>query len=116
MRTFVALIFRILNHLNGESCPDPGIRADAVTFVDNRPVLDMFLAKPVGLLALLDEESNFPKATDRTLVGTLRSETLLWKDWSQGVGFLKPPIIASSHFLRGSGPELSTLTLKMLNF
>ena len=46
-----------------------GVKADAVTFVDNRPVLDMFLAKPVGLLALLDEESNFPKATDRTLVG-----------------------------------------------
>jgi myosin heavy subunit len=28
----------------------------------------MFLAKPVGVLALLDEESNFPKATDATLV------------------------------------------------
>lgn len=25
--------------------------------------------KPVGLLALLDEESHFPKATDGTLVG-----------------------------------------------
>jgi len=28
----------------------------------------MLLAKPVGLLALLDEESNFPKATDHSLV------------------------------------------------
>ena len=37
--------------------------------MDNRPVLDMFLSKPMGLLALLDEESNFPKATDLTLVG-----------------------------------------------
>ena len=37
--------------------------------MDNRVVLDMFLAKPVGLLALLDEESNFPKGTDATLVG-----------------------------------------------
>ena len=29
----------------------------------------MFLMKPMGLLALLDEESHFPKATDWTLVG-----------------------------------------------
>ncbi|KAJ8320834.1 hypothetical protein KUTeg_002421 [Tegillarca granosa] len=28
----------------------------------------MFLMKPLGLLALLDEESHFPKATDFTLV------------------------------------------------
>ena len=46
-----------------------GIDATEVTFVDNRPVLDMFLGKPMGILALLDEESNFPKATDSTLVG-----------------------------------------------
>ncbi|KAK2170162.1 hypothetical protein LSH36_4g17098 [Paralvinella palmiformis] len=45
-----------------------GISADIIEFVDNRPVLDMFLAKPVGLLALLDEESNFPQASDYTLV------------------------------------------------
>ncbi|ELU11296.1 hypothetical protein CAPTEDRAFT_226099 [Capitella teleta] len=45
-----------------------GINVGEISFVDNRLVLDMFLAKPVGLLALLDEESNFPKATDVTLV------------------------------------------------
>ncbi|KAK6166430.1 hypothetical protein SNE40_023124 [Patella caerulea] len=45
-----------------------GINASEITFVDNRPILDMFLMKPIGLLALLDEESHFPKATDRTLV------------------------------------------------
>ncbi|PVD37741.1 hypothetical protein C0Q70_00342 [Pomacea canaliculata] len=44
------------------------IEAVHVTYTDNRPILDMFLAKPVGLLSLLDEESNFPKATDQTLV------------------------------------------------
>ena len=46
-----------------------GIDGSDITFVDNRPVLDMFLSKPVGLLALLDEESHFPKASDKTLVG-----------------------------------------------
>ena len=45
-----------------------GIDGSEITFVDNRPVLDMFLAKPMCLLALLDEESRFPKATDSTLV------------------------------------------------
>ena len=40
-----------------------------ITFVDNRPLLDMFLMKPMGLLSLLDEESHFTKATDLTLVG-----------------------------------------------
>ena len=49
-----------------------GIDGSTVTFVDNRQVLDMFLAKPVGLLALLDEESHFPKATDQTLTGQSR--------------------------------------------
>jgi myosin III len=45
-----------------------GIDGSEIVFVDNRPVLDMFLAKPMGLLALLDEESRFPKANDATLV------------------------------------------------
>ena len=46
-----------------------GIDATPVEYQDNRPVLDMFLQKPLGLLALLDEESRFPQATDQTLVG-----------------------------------------------
>ena len=40
-----------------------------ITFIGNRPLLDMFLMKRMGLLALLDEASHFPKATDLTLVG-----------------------------------------------
>ncbi|XP_021255047.1 myosin-IIIb isoform X2 [Numida meleagris] len=45
-----------------------GIDAAAVEYEDNRPLLDMFLQKPMGLLSLLDEESRFPQATDLTLV------------------------------------------------
>ena len=37
-------------------------------YVDNGPLLDMFFAKPIGMFALLDEESHFPRATDATLV------------------------------------------------
>ena len=46
-----------------------GIGVELVEFTDNRPLLDMFLTKPLGMLALLDEESRFPMATDRTLIG-----------------------------------------------
>ncbi|XP_067891481.1 myosin-IIIb isoform X2 [Heterodontus francisci] len=45
-----------------------GIDAKLVEYQDNRPILDMFLQKPMGLLSLLDEESRFPKASDQTLV------------------------------------------------
>ncbi|XP_055383448.1 myosin-IIIb-like [Condylostylus longicornis] len=45
-----------------------GIPVDLVEFSDNRPVLDMLLSRPLGLLALLDEESRFPRATDRTFI------------------------------------------------
>ncbi|XP_074857658.1 myosin-IIIb [Carettochelys insculpta] len=45
-----------------------GIDATTVEYEDNRPLLDMFLQKPMGVLALLDEESRFPQATDLTLV------------------------------------------------
>ncbi|XP_046661581.1 myosin-IIIb-like isoform X2 [Homalodisca vitripennis] len=45
-----------------------GIPVDLVEFTDNRPVLDMLLSRPLGLLALLDEESRFPRSTDRSLI------------------------------------------------
>ncbi|XP_055086413.1 myosin-IIIb [Periophthalmus magnuspinnatus] len=45
-----------------------GVDASLVEYEDNRPILDMFLQKPMGLLSLLDEESRFPQATDHTLV------------------------------------------------
>ncbi|RUS88469.1 hypothetical protein EGW08_003727, partial [Elysia chlorotica] len=54
-----------------EEYRNEGVDAADVTYVDNRPILDMFLTKPVGLLALLDEESHFPRATDTTLVEKL---------------------------------------------
>ncbi|XP_034042645.1 LOW QUALITY PROTEIN: myosin-IIIb [Thalassophryne amazonica] len=45
-----------------------GVDASLVEYEDNRPILDMFLQKPMGLLSLLDEESRFPQATNQTLV------------------------------------------------
>lgn len=52
-----------------------GIDATTVEYEDNRPLLDMFLQKPMGLLSLLDEESRFPQATDVTLVGMYKQDS-----------------------------------------
>lgn len=43
--------------------------ARLIEYEDNRPLLDLFLRKPMGMLSLLDEESRFPRASDQTLVG-----------------------------------------------
>ncbi|XP_042542135.1 myosin-IIIa [Dipodomys spectabilis] len=54
------------------------VDARVIEYEDNRPLLDMFLQKPMGLLSLLDEESRFPNATDQTLIekfeGNLKSQ------------------------------------------
>uniref|UniRef100_A0ACB8G0M2 Myosin-IIIb n=1 Tax=Sphaerodactylus townsendi TaxID=933632 RepID=A0ACB8G0M2_9SAUR len=52
----------------GSEYQNEGIDAPIIEYEDNRPLLDMFLQKPMGLLSLLDEESRFPQATDLTLV------------------------------------------------
>ncbi|OQR70067.1 myosin-IIIb-like, partial [Tropilaelaps mercedesae] len=54
--------------LEQQEYANEGLDLNTVGFNDNRPVLDMFLSRPMGLLALLDEESNFPKATDQSLI------------------------------------------------
>lgn len=43
--------------------------ARLIEYEDNRPLLDLFLQKPMGMLSLLDEESRFPRGSDQTLVG-----------------------------------------------
>ncbi|KAK7115853.1 myosin-IIIb-like isoform X2 [Littorina saxatilis] len=50
-----------------------GIDWTEIKFVDNKPLLDLFLTKPIGMLALLDEESLFPKGTDQSYVDKLNS-------------------------------------------
>ncbi|XP_046641646.1 unconventional myosin-XV-like isoform X4 [Daphnia pulicaria] len=40
------------------------IEWQTITFTDNQPVISLIAKKPIGVLHLLDDESNFPKATD----------------------------------------------------
>ncbi|XP_075770834.1 myosin-IIIb-like isoform X3 [Pelodiscus sinensis] len=52
---------------------EEGLPWETITFNNNKPILDLFLAKPLGLLSLLDEQSAFPQATDKTFVDKLNS-------------------------------------------
>lgn len=57
--------------LEQEEYTKEGIDWKEIKFVDNQPLLDLFLTKPIGILSLLDEECQFPKATDSTFVEKL---------------------------------------------
>ncbi|GAB2284575.1 hypothetical protein Dimus_019029 [Dionaea muscipula] len=63
---------RHLLKLEQEDYEADGIDWTKVHFEDNQECLDLFEKKPLGLLSLLDEESNFPKATDLTFTNKLK--------------------------------------------
>ncbi|XP_047476292.1 unconventional myosin-XV-like [Penaeus chinensis] len=44
------------------------IEWQSIEFQDNQPLIDLVARKPVGILHLLDDESNFPKATDHSFL------------------------------------------------
>lgn len=50
-----------------------GIEWELITFKDNKPILNLFLAKPLGVFSLLDEQTAFPQATDKTFVDKLNN-------------------------------------------
>ncbi|ELU10798.1 hypothetical protein CAPTEDRAFT_115466 [Capitella teleta] len=59
-----------------------GIKAKDVKFTDNRSLLDLFLKTPLGFFSLLDEESRFPQASDRTLLEKLNKNLNSSKEFS----------------------------------
>ncbi|RYR43785.1 hypothetical protein Ahy_A08g040186 [Arachis hypogaea] len=63
---------RHLFKLEQEDYELDGVDWTKVEFEDNQVCLDLFEKKPLGLLSLLDEESNFPRATDLTLATKLK--------------------------------------------
>ncbi|XP_057956923.1 myosin-2 [Malania oleifera] len=63
---------RHLFKLEQEEYESDGIDWTKVDFEDNQECLDLVEKKPLGLLSLLDEESNLPKATDLTFANKLK--------------------------------------------
>ncbi|KAK3010950.1 hypothetical protein RJ639_011846 [Escallonia herrerae] len=63
---------RHLFKLEQEEYELDGIDWTKVEFEDNQECLNLFEKKPIGLISLLDEESNFPKATDMTFASKLK--------------------------------------------
>lgn len=52
---------------------DEGIDLQSVHFRNNGDLIDLFMG-PLGMFALLDDESKFPKATDTSLVNKFHSK------------------------------------------
>ncbi|GAB4846314.1 Myosin-2 [Ancistrocladus abbreviatus] len=63
---------RHLLKLEQENYEADGIDWTKVCFDDNQECLNLLEKEPLGLLSLLDEESNSPKATDLTLANKLK--------------------------------------------
>ncbi|XP_061653732.1 unconventional myosin-VIIa-like [Phyllopteryx taeniolatus] len=45
-----------------------------ISFVDNQKILDLLAGKPCNLLALIDEESHFPKGSDLTMLSKMNGQ------------------------------------------
>jgi myosin-7 len=66
---FVKHIFK----LEQEEYTNEGIKWDHISFIDNQDVLDMIGLKSMSIMALINEETIFPKGTDTTLVAKLHA-------------------------------------------
>ncbi|CAI9088594.1 OLC1v1022970C1 [Oldenlandia corymbosa var. corymbosa] len=63
---------RHLFKLEQEDYDVDGIDWTKVEFEDNQDCLNLFENKPIGLISLLDEESNFPRSSDLSLADKLK--------------------------------------------
>jgi len=55
-----------------------------IEFIDNKEALELIAVKPLNILALVDEESKFPKGTDTTLLAKQH------KHHSNNANYLRP--------------------------
>ncbi|XP_057696103.1 LOW QUALITY PROTEIN: si:zfos-588f8.1 [Corythoichthys intestinalis] len=74
-------------NLEQEEYQAEGITWHNIDYIDNVGCINLISKKPTGLLYLLDEESNFPHATDETLLAKFKQQ-------HQGNNyFMSPPIM-----------------------
>ncbi|XP_062521649.1 myosin-VIIa-like [Corticium candelabrum] len=67
---FVQHIFK----LEQQEYSKEDINWESIEFVDNQVILDMLAAKPMNIIALVDEESRFPKGTDASMLVKLHKQ------------------------------------------
>jgi myosin-7 len=67
---FVQHIFK----LEQEEYSKEDINWQSIEFVDNQVILDMLAVKPMNVIALVDEESRFPKGTDASMLVKLHKQ------------------------------------------
>ncbi|KAG7261957.1 hypothetical protein CRUP_032098 [Coryphaenoides rupestris] len=102
-----------------------GVAWSGISFEDNKPTLELLVGKPCNLLALIDEESHFPKGTDSTMLqkmntlhkastGYVASKTE--HDCKFGIQHFAGVVYYDPHgFLEKNRDAISSDILKMIN-
>ncbi|XP_070213118.1 myosin-VIIa-like [Littorina saxatilis] len=85
---FVRHIFK----LEQQEYNNEGISWQHIEFVDNQDALDLIAVKPMNILALVDEESKFPRGTDETMLEKLHHHH------SKNPHYLKPKAAVNRTF------------------
>ena len=85
---FVKHIFK----LEQEEYNNESINWQHIEFVDNQEALDLIAVRPLNIMALIDEESKFPKGTDNTLLNKLHNQH------GVNVNYLQPKSSVNSSF------------------
>lgn len=85
---FVKHIFK----LEQEEYNHESINWQHIEFVDNQDALDLIASRPLNIMALIDEESKFPKGTDNTLLNKLHNQHGI------NINYLQPKSSVNSSF------------------
>lgn len=48
-----------------------GIDIEIIRYADNRPILDLCLGQPSGVISIIEEESKFYRSSSWTLIGSI---------------------------------------------
>ena len=64
----------IFYRIEQEEYNNEAINWSKIEFVDNQEALDMIAMRPMNILALVDEESKFPKGSDATMLSKLNQQ------------------------------------------
>ncbi|KAF6027962.1 C27A7.1 [Bugula neritina] len=73
-----------------------GVKTSHISFTNNSEILGMFIERPLGLYALIDEESKFPKATANSLLEKVRKHLIKYSCIKKEKG--REPLFTIQHY------------------